>query len=362
MAELYVGLISGTSADGIDAALVEFEPAAHIIAAKTEPFPVEFRAELLQFMAGTYRGDPVDQLLRLDRLLGEQFATAAEGLLASAGVEPRMVRAVGSHGQTLRHRPPHSTLQVADPNIISARLGLPVVADLRRMDIAVGGQGAPLVPAFHRAAFGSSTENRAIVNIGGIANVTLLAVDGSIRGGDVGPGNALLDAWCSAHTGAAIDDGGALAARGTVDIELLARLREDPFFALPLPKSTGRELFNRAWLERALVPGIAVADVQATLAELTAAVIADSLRPTRPARVLVCGGGTHNRHLMARLTQLLIPVPVASTATLGLDPDFVEAAAFAWLARETLAGRPGNAPAATGARRAVVLGGRYGPP
>lgn len=362
MAELYIGLISGTSADGIDAALVEFEPTPRIVAARTEPFAAELRTELLQFMEGIYHGDPIDQLLRLDRLLGERFATATEGLLTTAGVQARSVSAIGSHGQTLRHRPPHSTLQVGDPNLISARLGLPVVADLRRMDIAVGGQGAPLVPAFHRAAFGSTTEDRAIVNIGGIANVTLLAADGSIHGGDVGPGNALLDAWCQTHTGAPIDDGGALAARGQVGSKLLERLRADPFFACPLPKSTGRELFNRAWLERALIPGLDVADVQATLAELTATTIADSLRSARPARVLVCGGGARNRHLMERLAHLLGPVPVASTATLGLDPDFVEAAAFAWLARETLAGRPGNVPSATGAQRSAVLGGRYGPP
>jgi anhydro-N-acetylmuramic acid kinase len=362
MAELYVGLISGTSADGIDAALVEFAPAPHILAARTVPYPAELRAELLQFMEGVYQGDPIDQLLHLDRRLGEQFAGAAAILLAAAGVDPRAVRAIGSHGQTLRHRPPHSTLQVADPSLISARLELPVVADLRRMDMAVGGQGAPLVPAFHRAAFGSSTEERAIVNIGGIANITVLAADGSIRGGDVGPGNALLDAWCSTHTGAAFDKDGALAASGAVDAGLLARLRAEPFFARPLPKSTGRELFNNAWLERVLVPGLAVADVQATLAELTATAIVDSLRPTRPARVLICGGGAHNQHVMRRLVSLFAPVPVATTATLGLDPDFVEAAAFAWLARETLAGRPGNAPSATGALRTAVLGGRYGPP
>lgn len=362
MAELFVGLISGTSADGVDAALVEFGPTPRLVAAKLEPYPAELRAELLDFMQGRYRGDPVDQLLRLDRLLGERFADLAESLLVSAGVPTNAVTAIGSHGQTLRHLPPHSTLQVADPNLISARLGLPVVADFRRMDIAVGGEGAPLVPAFHRAAFGSDTEARAIVNIGGIANVTLLASDGTTSGGDVGPGNALLDAWCARHTGAQLDTDGALAARGKVDAKLLARLRADPYFGRPLPKSTGRELFNMAWLEAALSPALAPADVQATLAELTATTIVDALGTARPARVFVCGGGAHNQHLMRRLASLLAPVPVASTASVGLDPDFVEAAAFAWLARETLAGRPGNAPAATGAHRAAVLGGRFGPP
>lgn len=362
MAELFVGLISGTSADGVDAALVEFSPEPRLIAAKLDPYPAELRAELLDFMEGRYGGDPIDQLLRLDRLLGERFAAIAETLLASAGVPRSAITAIGSHGQTLRHRPPHSTLQVADPNLISARLGLPVVADFRRMDMAVGGEGAPLVPAFHRAAFGSSAEARAIVNIGGIANVTLLASSGAISGGDVGPGNALLDAWCARHTGAPLDTDGALAARGMVDATLLARLRADPYFDRPLPKSTGRELFNLEWLDAALPPAFAPADVQATLAELTATTIADALAVARPARVLVCGGGAHNQHVMRRLASLLAPVPVASTASMGLNPDFVEAAAFAWLARETLAGRPGNAPTATGAHRAAVLGGRFGPP
>jgi anhydro-N-acetylmuramic acid kinase len=366
VAELFVGLISGTSADGVDATLVEFErssrPGQRVLAALTEPFPSELRLELLEFMHGTYRADPVDQLLRLDRLVGERFAAAALAVLARASVETAAVSAIGSHGQTLRHRPPGSTLQVGDPNLIAARLGRPVVADFRRMDIAFGGQGAPLVPAFHRAAFGDGSEARAIVNIGGIANVTLLPADGTTGGGDVGPGGALLDGWCARHTGAAFDDAGALAARGRVDGALLARLRADPFFARPLPKSTGRELFNLAWLEPALAPDAKVEDVQATLAELTVTAIADALRPAQPARVLVCGGGARNRFVMQRLASLLAPVPVATTAELGIDPDFVEAAAFAWLARETLAGRPGNAPLATGARQAVVLGGRYGPP
>jgi anhydro-N-acetylmuramic acid kinase len=362
MAEKFIGLISGTSADGVDAALVEFDPTPRVIAAITVPYPHELRAELLAFMAGDYRGDPIDQLLRLDRAVGERFAAAASAVLARSGTPTAAVRAIGSHGQTLRHRPPASTLQVGDPNLIAARLDLPVIADFRRMDMAVGGQGAPLVPAFHRAAFGSEVEARAIVNIGGIANVTLLAADGSTTGGDVGPGNALLDAWCAAQGGGAFDAGGALAARGRVDAALLGRLKADPYFARPLPKSTGRELFNLAWLEAALVPGLAAADIQATLAELSAVVIAGALRPLRPARVLACGGGVHNEHLMRRLAQSLAPLPLATTAELGLDPDFVEAAAFAWLARESLAGRPGNAPEATGATRAAVLGGRFGPP
>lgn len=362
MAELFVGLISGTSADGIDAALVAFDPAPRLVAGKTIAYPPELRGELLDFMEGRYCGEPIDQLLRLDRSLGERFAGAAGTLLAELGIATDAVRAIGSHGQTLRHRPPDSTLQIGDPNRIAALLGVTVVADFRRMDIAFSGQGAPLVPAFHAAAFGSGSESRIIVNIGGIANITVLARDGTVSGGDVGPGNALLDAWCAKTTGAPVDTDGALAARGKVDVALLAKLRADPYFAQPLPKSTGRELFNLEWLGALSPAQVAAADMQATLTELTATVIADAVRAARPARVMVCGGGTHNGFLMRRLANLISPTPASTTASMGLDPDFVEAAAFAWLARETLAGRPGNAPSATGAKRSAVLGGRFGPP
>ena len=363
MAELYIGLLSGTSVDGIDAALVSFDgPGLRLHHALTAPFEPALRAELLAFMAGQYRGDAIDDLGRLDREVGQAFAAATQTLLAAAGVAPAAVRAIGSHGQTVRHRPPLFTLQIGDPNTLATLTGIPVVGDLRRKDVALGGQGAPLVPAFHAAVFGSRDEDRAIVNIGGIANLTWLGRDGRVDGSDIGPGNALLDAWCERHSGARFDADGAWGASGRADPTLLEALRREPFFALTAPKSTGRELFSLAWLERQLAKRtLRPVDVQATLLELTASTIADALRGTGAARVFLCGGGAHNGALRRRLAALLPDTTIATTAALGLDVDHVEAAAFAWLARETLAGRPGNLPQVTGAARSAVLGGLWLP-
>lgn len=363
MAELYIGLLSGTSVDGIDAALVEFDDGAlRVRAAATTPFDLALRDELLAFMAGRYRGDAIDDLGRLDRAVGQAFAGAALSLLAQAGVAADAVRAIGSHGQTVRHRPPGFTLQIGDPNTIAAVTGIPVIADLRRKDVALGGQGAPLVPAFHAAVFGSRDEDRAIVNIGGIANLTVLARDGVVAGSDIGPGNALLDAWCQRHTGRSFDAQGDWGAGGRVDGPLLEALRGEPYFGRPAPKSTGREHFSLAWLERQLgARELAPVDVQATLVELTAGTIADAVRTARVARAYLCGGGAHNRILVERLAAQLPSMLVRTTAELGLDVDHVEAAAFAWLARESLAGRPGNLPQVTGASRPALLGGLWLP-
>jgi anhydro-N-acetylmuramic acid kinase len=363
MAELYIGLLSGTSVDGIDAALVEFDDGAlKVRAASITPFEPELRDELLGLMAGRYRGDAIDDLGRLDRAVGQAFADAALALLAQAGVEPRAVRAIGSHGQTVRHRPPAFTLQIGDPNTLATRTGIPVVGDLRRKDVALGGQGAPLVPAFHAAVFGSRDEDRAIVNLGGIANLTVISRAGSVAGSDVGPGNALLDAWCQRHTGRSFDAAGVWGASGQVDARLLDALRSEPFFVRPAPKSTGRELFSLAWLDHHLCARVlAPVDVQATLIELTATTIADAVRAARVARTYLCGGGAHNRALVDRLAAGMPGVQVRTTAELGLDVDHVEAAAFAWLARESLAGRPGNLPQVTGASRAALLGGLWLP-
>jgi len=363
MAELYIGLLSGTSIDGIDAALVEFEgPALRLRAASITPFDPSLREQLLEFAAGRYRGDPIDDLGRLDRAVGLAFATAALALLERAGLSPREVRAIGSHGQTVRHRPPGFTLQIGDPNTIAAMTGMPVVGDLRRKDVALGGQGAPLVPAFHAAAFAAPDEHRAVVNIGGIANLTALAPGGRVEGSDIGPGNALLDAWCQRHTGARHDERGAWGATGTFDDRLLGDMRDEPFFRQAPPKSTGRELFSLDWLERKLGDrALAPTDVQATLVELTATTIADAVRRAGAARVYLCGGGAHNLELRRRIEALLPGAPVATTAELGIDVDNVEAAAFAWLAREALAGRPGNLPQVTGASRPALLGGLWLP-
>jgi anhydro-N-acetylmuramic acid kinase len=369
--ELFLGLISGTSADGIDAALLRFAGAGEhapceLLGGHTYRWDDAVRTRLVQLGQG---GDctSLDELGSLDVLAAQAFADAALALLDAAGVAAGDVRAIGSHGQTVRHRPEATafgqpapfTLQLGDGNVIAERTGITTVADFRRRDVAAGGHGAPLLPALHAALLSSPDESRAVLNLGGIANLTLLPRAGEVRGFDTGPANALLDAWCERHTGAAYDAGGAFAGSGDVDGALLARLRAEPWFALPPPKSTGREQFHLAWLEshfegRPRRPQ----DVQATLLELTAASIADALRATQPdtARVLACGGGVHNPRLLAAIAARMPGVVVESTAAHGVDPDFVEAMGFAWLARQTLAGRPGNLPAVTGARGPRILG------
>ena len=371
---LFVGLISGTSADGIDAALVRFANShaqAHceLLLGRTCPWDDAIRARLVALGQG---GDctSLDELGALDVQVAQAFADAALTLLDAAGVSPAAVRALGSHGQTVRHRPDASfpfTWQLGDGNVIAERTGITTVADFRRRDLAAGGHGAPLLPALHVALLHSPDESRAVLNLGGIANLTLLPgasgrEAGAVRGFDTGPANALLDAWCERQTGAAFDAGGAFAACGQVDEGLLSALLDEPWFALPPPKSTGREQFHLAWLQARLGDAQhAPQDVQATLLELTAASIAAALRATQPdtTRLLVCGGGVHNPVLLQRIAARLPGVIIESTAAHGVDPDFVEAMGFAWLARETLARRPGNLPAVTGARGPRVLGAIY---
>ena len=364
MPSLYLGLISGTSADGIDAALVRFEPHCELVFGRTYPWDESLRARLIALGQGG-EATSLDELGALDTTLARAFADAALQATRDAGLTPGQVHAIGSHGQTIRHRPEGKapfTWQMGDGNVIAERSGITTVADFRRRDVAAGGHGAPLMPAFHAALLSSTEEDRAVLNLGGIGNFTLLPKQGVVRGFDTGPANALLDAWCERHTGQAYDHDGAFAASGMVDEPLLARLLDDPWFALPPPKSTGREQFHLHWLEARLAgAALPQADVQATLLELSAATIANALRATQPetVRVLVCGGGVRNPRLMARLSARLPGACVESTAAHGLDPDYVEAMGFAWLARETLAGRPGNLPSVTGAKGPRVLGTLY---
>lgn len=368
---LYLGLISGTSADGIDVALVDFDErdgriVATLRAGRTTPWEPTLRMRLVELGQG---GDctSLDEFGALDVQVADAFASAALALLEEAGVAARDVRALGSHGQTIRHRPAGPafdgrhpfTMQIGDAHRIAERTGITTVADFRRRDVAAGGHGAPLLPALHAALLHDAREARAVLNLGGIANLTLLPAVGSVRGFDTGPANALLDAWCLRHTGAAFDADGAFAASGALDDALLARLLDEPWFALPPPKSTGREQFHLDWVATRLGDQARRAqDVQATLLALTVRTVADALRATQPqtARVLVCGGGVHNPVLLGALAAALPGMVVESTAVLGVDPDFVEAMGFAWLARQTLAGRPGNLPAVTGARGPRVLG------
>lgn len=363
---LYLGLISGTSADGIDAVLASFDPEPAVIAAETTAYPPELRERLLALTA-PQAAIPLDVLGALDVEVGECFADAANALITHSGVARDRVAAIGSHGQTARHRAagrhPFS-LQIGDAAVIAERTGILTVADFRRADVAAGGQGAPLAPAFHAAMFGGQAPC-AVLNLGGIANLSLLARDGSIRGFDSGPANCLLDAWAARHLGTSRDDGGAWSASGVVVPALLGRLLDDAYFSTAPPKSTGREHFNVAWLDTRLGPSPPPAnDVQATLLELSARTIAEALRTVQdsPSQVFACGGGVHNPALMAAIAQAIAPATLSTTAALGIDPDFVEAALFAWLARERLAGRPGNRVDVTGARGPRLLGAIHAPP
>jgi anhydro-N-acetylmuramic acid kinase len=364
---LYVGLISGTSADGIDAALLSVSsskdgdtPRVDVLRARTTPYPPDLRDTILRISQADATLH-LDEFGALDTAIGEAFAQATLALLDEAGIAPAQVRAIGSHGQTLRHRPrpPHRfTLQVGDPNVIAERTGCDVVADFRRRDVAAGGEGAPLMPAFHAAVMGDAAETRAVLNLGGIGNLTLLPTAGPVRGFDTGPANGLMDAWCFEHTGQAYDAHGAWGATGRVLPELLQRCLAEPWLALPPPKSSGRDQFHLGWLRERLDGDEAPQDVQATLVEFSARSIVDALRATQPdtTRLIACGGGVHNTALMARLADLLPGVAVESSAAHGIDPDAVEAAGFAWLAWQTLEGRPGNRPEVTGAVGPRVLG------
>lgn len=360
----YLGLISGTSADGIDAALVSFAPRLQIHAARTVPYSAAIREQVLALSQASAQVS-LDALARLDTAIGRAFAAAAESVIAQAAVDRAQITAIGSHGQTLRHNPGDAlgySMQVGDPNQIAERCAITTVADFRRRDVAAGGHGAPLMPAFHAALWHSRDEDRAVLNLGGIANLTLLPRSGPVRGFDSGPANGLMDAWCALHCGQPFDSHGELAAAGSVDGALLAALQADPWFAQLPPKSTGRDQFHLPWLHAAMgARTLAINDVQATLCELSALTIADALRASAPAtrRLLVCGGGVHNPELLRRVQAHLPEVAIASTAALGLDPDFVEAVGFAWLARETLAGRAGNRCEVTGARGPRVLGAVY---
>ena len=365
---LYLGLISGTSADSIDAALVSFSRGVpQLLAAHSHPWPAALRERMLALAQDEASLD-LDGFGRLDVEIGHHFADAALHLLEHNGTSAQAVRAIGSHGQTVRHRPSGDhpfTLQLGDPNVIAERCGIDVVADFRRADIAAGGQGAPLLPAVHAMLLGRPGHARVVLNLGGIANITVLGADGSVHGFDTGPANGLLDAWCLRHRGEAFDRDGAFAASGRIDSVLLDALLADPYFALPPPKSTGREHFHLGWLAmHPRLTSLSPADVQTTLLELTVRSVAGAIAQYAPdaEEVLVCGGGVHNGALMRRLGELLVPQILCSTARHGIDPDFLEATAFAWLARQRLLGLPGNLPAVTGARGARVLGAIYSAP
>lgn len=358
--DLYIGLMSGTSLDGIDAVLANFDQTRIVVATRFTPFEASLRADITALLqSGT---DEIHRSALAANRLSSAYADSVLALLAASRLSPGDIRAIGCHGQTVRHDPVAGyTVQIGSGARLAELTGISVVCDFRSRDIAAGGEGAPLVPAFHARCFGKSDITRAIVNIGGIANITHLPANGTVLGFDCGPGNTLMDQWIGEHRGQSFDADGAWASSGRVLPRLLEHLKSDPYFARRPPKSTGRELFNLPWLQSAVGSGHAPADVQSTLCQFTVDTIADALERDCPGttEVYVCGGGASNRELMRRLRARLGSTPLATTEALGIDPDWVEAVAFAWLARETLCGRPGNLPSVTGASGPRVLGCIY---
>lgn len=364
MSELYIGLMSGTSMDAIDCALVEFSNnAVNLIATHSISYPVAIREALIALCSSG--SDEINRYGQLDRQVGFLFAKACNELLEKSGHGAKHIRAIGSHGQTIRHQPHIQnpfTVQLGDPNIIAEMTGITTIADFRRRDMVKGGQGAPLTPAFHQFAFRSASSDRVIVNIGGIANITYLPRDLSkpCIGFDSGPGNTLLDSWTAHHIDQNYDHNGQWAQQGTIQDLLLKRLVNDPYFQQSPPKSTGREYFNHSWLQTYLVNDYSPCDVQATLAELTAITITKAIdQVSSKAEVFLCGGGVHNADLVLRIAQQKGPHQIATTNEIGVHPNWVEAIAFAWLGRQTLLGLPGNLPDVTGSSESCILGGIY---
>jgi len=362
MSGFYVGLMSGTSMDGIDAALVSFDsPGVVIQATHSQPYTDDLRDELLAAIREPLNVQ-LDPSGELDRRVGECFRDAALAVIDKSDISLKNIVAIGSHGQTLRHQPdadPSFSLQIGNADIIAAGVGITTVANFRQADILVGGQGAPLVPPFHNWLFRSADVNRVVANIGGIANITVLRADGSdVLGFDTGPGNGLMDAWIRQRRALPFDNLGQWAASGNVIDSLLDDFLDDPYFKLAPPKSTGFEYFNLEWIQRIDAGRFAPADVQATLCALTETTIVNAIRQHAPntREVFVCGGGARNTELMRRLDQAEATISVSTTRAVGLDPDWVEAVAFAWLARRTMNGQSGNLPSVTGATHAVVLG------
>ena len=367
MSDLYIGLMSGTSLDGIDGVLADFSGDRMVVTHHASaPFAPALRAELMAL--NTPGNNELHRAALAGNALSRAYADIVRTLLEQSGLPATGVRAIGAHGQTVRHRPQEFdgtgyTLQLGSPALLAELTGITVVADLRSRDVAAGGQGAPLVPAFHQGVFGRTNETMLVLNIGGISNLSVLGADGTVLGFDCGPGNALMDHWCQLHTGQPFDAGGAWAAQGTVLPALLESLLQEPFLYKAPPKSTGRDLFNPAWLSSHLrsFGSAAPVDVQATLTEFTASACTSSAKSyqTDSKFLAVCGGGALNQHLMQRLQAACPTLQVVATDALGLPALQVEAAAFAWLARQALDGLPGNLPGVTGAAGLRVLGAIY---
>jgi anhydro-N-acetylmuramic acid kinase len=365
--ELYIGVMSGTSMDGVDTALVSIdEHSTTMLQHDFYPMPEELKRRLLNICQN--QGTSLKQIGELDHQLGHLFADAVNQLLEQSGYPADSIRAIGNHGQTVYHQPDGDspfTMQLGDANIIAVKTGITTVADFRRKDMALGGQGAPLVPAFHRTVFPPQDSTVVVLNIGGIANISVMRPGKPTLGFDTGPGNTLLDTWVEQHTGQAYDADAQFARSGTVIPDLLRSLLEDPFFSRPAPKSSGREYFNLSWLQPYLDlcdSSLPPRDVQATLAELTAQSIAgdvDKFGTGPHSELLICGGGMHNPLLVQRLTELLPEWAVSTTTEKGVDGDYMEAIAFAWLAQRRMHNLPSNLPEVTGAATSASLGVIY---
>jgi anhydro-N-acetylmuramic acid kinase len=359
--DLYIGIMSGTSLDGVDAALVDLsQDTLRLVATHFQPYAEPLKEALLALHQAAH--DELHQSHLIANRLAREYADATQALLKKADVDAAQVQAIGCHGQTVRHRPEHGyTVQLNNGALLAELCGINVVGDFRSRDIAAGGQGAPLVPAFHDRVLRHPNIHRVILNIGGIANLTDLAPNKTTTGFDSGPGNLLMDAWIARHQGKAYDKDGAWAASGKVIPALLQRLLSEPFFAAAPPKSTGRDLFNMAWLERQLDGNEAPADVQATLLALTGDSIAAAVQSfcAGTKDIYLCGGGAHNAALVEHLQQALPQRRIQKTEELGIAADWMEAIAFAWLAQQTMHLRPGNLPAVTGAKHPCVLGAIY---
>lgn len=363
--ELYIGVMSGTSMDGVDTALVEIsDEHVRLIAHDDYPMPAALKDMLLSVCTG--QATNLKAIGELDHQLGHLFADAVLQLLNKSGYVAEQIRAIGNHGQTVFHQPTGNlpfTTQLGDANIIAVKTGIDTVADFRRKDMALGGQGAPLVPAFHKSIFAMQDSTTVVLNIGGIANISVLHPEQPVIGYDTGPGNMLMDAWCALHTGQSFDEDAQFALKGTVNATLLTQLLKEAYLAMPAPKSTGRELFNIDWLHLQLAHhNLPIEDVQRTLCEYSAITIAnevDKFSHGITPQLLVCGGGARNPLLMQRLAKLLPQWSVATTAEKGVDGDYMEAMAFAWLAQRHIHDLPSNLPEVTGASRLASLGVLY---
>jgi anhydro-N-acetylmuramic acid kinase len=364
---IFIGLMSGTSVDAVDAVAVEITNHQYkIISTHSEQIPADLRAQILDLCDP--QKESIQLLAETDHHLGRLYAKVTHQLLEKANLRATDIRAIGCHGQTIRHSPPSAgqipfSLQIGDANVVAADTNITVVADFRRKDIALGGQGAPLAPGFHQFAFADAEINRAIVNVGGISNISLLEASGSCLGFDTGPGNVLMDLWSQTHLGTHYDHNGSWAAQGTLIPSLLEQMKADSFFALPAPKSTGRELFNTNWLNNQLAnfSEESPQDIQATLLSLTAETISEAILalPQSIDEVFICGGGAFNGSLMNSLTAKLSHV--ATIDALGISPSWVECCAFAWLAKQRMTSMAGNLTSVTGATRHAVLGAVYLP-